>query len=142
MIIKNVIVVLFVLSIGFTSCKKEENTPTTVLNETTDSTAILKYSGLFSSGPYGIVDGDVMIYKTGSRYDLKLTNFNSSNGPDLRVYLSKQMTAGEFIDLGALKSTAGNQVYEITSVVDFIEYKYALIHCRQFNHLFGWAQLQ
>ncbi|MFT3908142.1 MAG: DM13 domain-containing protein [Ferruginibacter sp.] len=83
-----------------------------------------------------------MIYKTGSRYDLKFTNFNSSNGPDLRVYLSKEMMPGAFIDLGALKSTAGSQVYEITSNVDFTEYKYALVHCRQYNHLFGWALLQ
>lgn len=142
MLKKNSFLLFFVLTIVFASCKKEENTPTTILDETIDTTAMLKYSGAFSSGPYGIVSGTAMIYKTGNVYDLKFTNFNSSNGPDLRVYLSKEMIPGEFIDLGALKSTAGNQVYDITGIIDFTEYKYALVHCRQFNHLFGWALLQ
>jgi hypothetical protein len=73
---------------------------------------------------------------------LKFMDFNSSNGPDLRVYLAKEMQPVNFIDLGALKATGGNQVYPFTQSVNFSEYKYALVHCRQFNHLFGWALLQ
>ncbi|HNF43870.1 MAG TPA: DM13 domain-containing protein, partial [Ferruginibacter sp.] len=66
----------------------------------------------------------------------------SSNGPDLRVYLSREMLPVDFIDLGALKATGGNQVYEIPGTPDLSQYKYALVHCRRYNHLFGWALLQ
>ncbi len=138
---KNNTFFLLIFIILFAACKKN-NTPELVLNEMTDSTAMLKYSGIFENGPYGNVSGDAKIFKTGTRYDLKLMNFKGSNGPDLRVYLSKEMNPVNFIDLGALKATGGNQVYEITGMVDFTQYKYALIHCRQFNHLFGWALLQ
>jgi Electron transfer DM13 len=125
----------------FTACKKN-NTPEAVLNEMTDTTAVLKYSGTFSNGPYGSVSGEAKIFKTSTRYDLKLMNFTGSNGPDLRVYLSKEMNPVTFRDLGALKATGGNQIYEIKDTADFTQYKYVLIHCRQYNHLFGWALLK
>lgn len=138
---KNLLFLPLIVVILFTACKKN-NTPEVILNEMTDTTAVLKYSGLFASGPYGTVSGEAKIYKTGTKYALKLMNFSGSNGPDLRVYLSKEMNPVTFIDLGALKATGGNQVYEIAGAVDFTQYKYALIHCRQYNHLFGWALLQ
>ena len=139
---KKMIIPLFVaLIILIFSCKKN-NTPETILNEMTDTTAVLKYSGVFASGPYGTVSGEAEIFKTGTKYELKLMNFSGSNGPDLRVYLAKEMYPVTFIDLGALKATGGSQVYEITSPIDFTQYKYALIHCRQYNHLFGWTLLQ
>ena len=134
-------VFFFVLIVLLASCKKN-NTPENILNEMTDTTAVLKYSGVLANGPHGTVSGEAKIFKTGSKYDLKLMNFNGSNGPDLRVYLSKEMQPVNFIDLGALKATGGNQVYETPDMVNFMEYKYALIHCRSFNHLFGWALLQ
>ena len=131
----------FVLLVLFASCKKN-NTPENILNEMTDTTAVLKYSGVLANGSNGAVSGEAKIFKTGSKYDLKLMNFTASNGPDLRVYLSKEMQPVNFIDLGALKATGGNQVYEIPDMVNFTAYKYALIHCRRYNHLFGWALLQ
>jgi hypothetical protein len=47
-----------------------------------------------------------------------------------------------FIDLGRLQSTSGNQVYTIQGNPDFTQYKYALIHCQRYNHLFGSAELR
>jgi hypothetical protein len=72
---------------------------------------------------------------------LKLTNFSTTNGPDLKVYLSKEIHPLSFIKLGDLKSIGGNQVYDIIGSPDFMQYKYALIHCEQYNHLFGSAEL-
>lgn len=127
--------------VAFSSCKKN-NTPSVVLNEMTDSSAMQIRTGIFNNGPYGAVTGEAMVLLIGSRYELKLMNFSSSNGPDLRVYLSKEMNPVNYIDLGPLKATGGNQVYEIPGMPDLAQYKYALVHCRQFNHLFGWALLQ
>jgi nitrous oxide reductase accessory protein NosL len=136
----NFALVIIVVSL-FTACKKN-NTPEVVLNEMTDTAAVLKYTGLFTNGPFGTVSGEAKIFKTAAGYDLKLMNFSSSNGPDLRVYLSKEADPVNFIDLGALKATGGNQVYAITGMVNFMQYKYVLIHCRQYNHLFGRSLLQ
>jgi len=139
---KKIFTPFFVGLVIFLSACKKNNTPETILNEMTDTTAVLKYSGVFASGPYGTVSGEAKIFKTGTKYELKLMSFSGSNGPDLRVYLAKEMYPVTFIDLGALKATGGNQVYEITGAIDFTQYKYALIHCRRYNHLFGWALLQ
>ena len=123
------------------ACRKN-NTPDLVLNELPDSTAIPQAVGVFNNGPYGTVSGTAKVLLTGTRYELKLMNLSSSNGPDLRVYLSREMLPVNFIDLGALKATGGNQVYEIPGTPDLSQYKYALVHCRRYNHLFGWALLQ
>jgi hypothetical protein len=68
-------------------------------------------------------------------------NFGTTNGPDLKVYLSKAASPQEFISLGDLKSTNGNQVYDIPGTPDFKKYRFVLIHCERFNHLFGSAEL-
>ncbi len=134
---------LTIATIGlfFTSCVKQ-NTPEIILNEMPDSTASPVNNGIFNNGPYGSVSGTAKVFSSATGHELKLMDFRSSNGPDLRVYLSKEMQPVNYIDLGALKSTGGNQVYTIPGNPDFNQYKYALIHCRQFNHLFGWALLQ
>ena len=138
---KNIFLFVIIFTVVFTACKKN-NTPSVILNEMGDSTAIPQRVGTFNNGPYGSVSGEAKINLTGTGYDLKLMNFNSSNGPDLRVYLSKEMNPVTYIDLGPLKATAGNQIYQINGMPDFTQFKYALVHCRQFNHLFGWALLQ
>jgi hypothetical protein len=123
------------------SCKKN-NTPTIALNEMTDTAALLKYSGDFISGPYGTVTGKAEIYKKATAIEVKLAGFNSSNGPALHVFISKEAMPINFIDLGALKSTTGNQVYGVSGMPDFMDYKYISIHCVAYNHLFGSALLQ
>lgn len=137
----NIIVLVAGLLVLLTSCKKN-NTPNIILNEMPDSTAVVQVTGAFNNGPYGNVSGEARVLLTGTKYELKLMNFNSSNGPDLRVYLSREMLPVNFIDLGALKATGGNQVYDIPGAPDLSQYKYALVHCRRYNHLFGWALLQ
>ncbi|WP_276502670.1 DM13 domain-containing protein [Terrimonas pollutisoli] len=124
-----------------TGCKKE-TTSTTPLNETPGTAAMAIDCGSFSNGPYGSVSGKAKIYKPGDNYELALENFSSSNGPDLKVYLSKEKQPVNFVNLGSLKSTSGNQVYPIPSSVNIKDYSFALIHCQQYNHLFGFAQLK
>ena len=127
------------------SCKKEAAlAPTTVLNEMVDtgSSTVLKYSGTFTSGPFGTVTGKAEIYKTDSMYEVKLVDFNTNNGPALHVYISKEAMPINFIDLGALKSIAGNQVYSVTGMPDFTSFTFISIHCVAFNHLFGYAPLK
>lgn len=135
-------VILCALLMAAVSCKKENGASTAELNEMTDTAAVLKYSGNFVSGPYGTVTGKAEIYNKGATFEIKLAGFNSTNGPDLHVFISKEAMPVSFIDLGALKSTTGNQVYAVTGMPDFMDYKYVSIHCVAFNHLFGSALLQ
>lgn len=137
-----IITILSIVSlVYFTACKKE-TTSTTPVNETPVVPALATDSGSFSNGPYGRVSGMAKIYKTGNNYELALENFSTSNGPDLKVYLSKEQQPVNFVNLGSLKSTAGNHLYAIPAPVNVNDYKYALIHCQQYNHLFGFADLK
>jgi hypothetical protein len=121
------------------SCKK---TSEVMLNERVDTASLVKYSGNFMGVGNERVSGQVKIYLQNNKYLLALENFSTTNGPDLKVYLSEKAEPFNFIKLGDLKSTNGNQVYNILENVDFTKYKYALIHCERFNHLYGRAELK
>lgn len=79
---------------------------------------------------------------------LRFVDLDTSNGPDLRVYLS-EVPAGDdwhaygerFVDLGALKGNLGNQNYRIPPGVDIRRYRSAVIWCRRFTVGFGVAPL-
>ena len=137
---KKAILILTACSLFILSCKKN-NTPVIDIDEMVDTTAQVELSGIFMDGPYGSVTGGAKLYKENDTFTLQLLNVTISNGPDLHVYISKEVQPVNFIDLGKLKSTMGNQVYEIPGNPDFAEYKYALVHCKQYNHLFGSAIL-
>ncbi|MGH7794798.1 MAG: DM13 domain-containing protein [Candidatus Binatia bacterium] len=80
---------------------------------------------------------------------LRLTGFETSNGPDVHVYL----TAGEvekgndaikgagFIDLGSMKGNKGDQNYDIPADVDLTKFKNVTIWCARFGVNFGQASL-
>lgn len=135
--------ILFIfIVVGIISCKKEDLAGTNTLNQTVDTTAVLQYKGDFVNGPWGAVTGSAAIYKQHDKLILKLNNFNTSNGPDLHVYISKEIMPVTFFNLGKIKSTNGNQVYEILGTPNFKDYKYINIHCVAYNHLFGWAEIK
>ncbi|MFD1257682.1 DM13 domain-containing protein [Mucilaginibacter terrae] len=129
------------LAVSFTGCKKE-TTPMVALNEKVDVTISKPEtsSSSFRNGAYGSVTGTARVYETNGKYQLALENFTSSNGPDLKVYISKEQQPVNFVNLGSLKSTAGNQLYDIPVSINVKEYTYALIYCQQYSHLFGYTQ--
>ncbi|MBD0352118.1 MAG: DM13 domain-containing protein [Flavisolibacter sp.] len=133
--------VAFLLTLVVIACSKNSNTmlppPSPI-----DTTAQVQQAGVFSSGPYGTVTGRVEVYQQNDAYVLALKNFTTSAGPDLHVYLSQEVQPIHFIDLGKLRQNSGDQLYTINGKPDFTQYKYALIHCQQFNHLFGSAPLK
>lgn len=138
---KQLLIVLLLTITFFSSCIKQR-TPDVALNEVVDTTAKQKYTGAFVNGPWGRVSGKAIISQAyNGQYSLILDSVTISNGPDLYVYLSKEVQPVNFISLGKLKATMGTQVYAINGMPDFAEYKYALIHCQQYNHLFGSALL-
>jgi hypothetical protein len=133
------VLIAFTAFLLFLSCSK---TSTERLDEMVSADGVLKFSGSFRGVGSEKVTGEAKIFLTNSKYMLKLQSFNTTNGPDLKVYLSKASTPQSFISLGNLKSTNGNQVYEIPGTPDFSQYRFVLIHCERFNHLFGSAEMK
>ncbi|MBS1599450.1 MAG: DM13 domain-containing protein [Bacteroidetes bacterium] len=134
-----------IISILLIACSKSNYSPTTVINEIPDTvSSSVVYNSEFVSGPFGHVTGIVKIYNDSvtKKLSVALKDFNTSNGPDLHVYLSQESEPIHFIELGKLKSTQGNQVYDVPGNPDFTLYKYVLIHCQEFNHVFGIALLE
>lgn len=71
------------------------------------------------------------------------SDFNSSNGPGLEVYLSKNnMVNAQSRSLGRLKSTAGTQSYDVPTGIELDTFDWVIIHCVPFNVTFGFAELQ
>ena len=105
---------------------------------------LVSYAGNFIGVGDGIHDAQGDAYtiplEDGSNV-LRLENFESTNGPDLYVYLSTDDRASEFINLGELKANKGNQNYEIPTNADLEKYNKVLIWCKAFGVLFGSAEL-
>ncbi len=140
---KKIITILSILGLLFTACNKNAGSSTNAINERVDTAAMIAKNtapGMFISNGQN-VNGLAKVYSKDGKFTLALENFSTNNGPDLHVYLSKEIQPVNFIDLGKLKATSGNQIYEITGTPDFLQFKYALIHCQQYNHLFGSAEL-
>ncbi len=122
-------------------CTKHSALPESPANRLDTATATVVVKGNFSNGPYGTVSGRVTIYSNGNNLAVGLENFSSSAGPDLKVYLSREKDPVRFVNLGSLRSLSGNQAYDCPPGTDTSEYKYVLIYCQQYKHLFGSATL-
>jgi hypothetical protein len=106
-------------------------------------------SGRFHSNAHE-TNGLATIYRLpDGRRVLRLTEFGTSNGPDVRVYL---VAAGDvqdeaaakragFADLGALKGNIGEQNCDVPADLDLSRYRAVSIWCRRFSVNFGAAPL-
>jgi hypothetical protein len=95
------------------------------------------------------VTGGATVYELedGTR-TLRLEPFESTNGPDLYVYLTAADHAdddpaldADHVDLGELRGNIGNQNYAIPDDVDLAAYDTVVIWCRRFSSSFGAADL-
>ena len=85
----------------------------------------------------------------GSRF-LRLEDLSTSDGPDLHVWLSDATAGGswfkydddQYLKLGKLKATHGNQNYRIPADADLSVFRSAVIWCDKFNVAFGAAPLE
>lgn len=125
------------------SCSPEDMTPTTPVANNPDLTgAVLLKQGSFVGIGGHTVSGKATIYKLDNKIYIVLDPYESQNGPDLKVYLSKNETASEYINVGKLMSTMGKQTYEVPSNTDISQYPYIHIWCEAFSVEFARAMLQ
>ncbi|HEY4502704.1 MAG TPA: DM13 domain-containing protein [Candidatus Paceibacterota bacterium] len=113
-----------------------EKTATEILDET-------------SQGPFPIhattghpAEGYVRIIKSIEETILRFESYKTINGPDLHIYLAKDLDAKEYIDLGPIRGTEGNINYAIPGNITVSEYAYVLVWCEPFSVLFNYAELK
>ena len=82
-------------------------------------------------------------------YLLRLSDFQVTNGPDLKVWLvtadnptaSRDVSASEWLSLGPLKGNIGDQIYPIPKDAEIDRYRSVVIWCERFSVLFSPAPL-
>ncbi len=94
--------------------------------------------------------GSATVYQLGdgSRV-LRFTNFMTSNGPDVHVYMvastdaidSAGVLRAGFIDLGSIKANIGDQNYRLSQDIDLSKYRAVSVWCKRFSVNFGAAPL-
>lgn len=86
--------------------------------------------------------GTVRIIETDEGPVIRYENFETINGPQLNLYLAKDLDANEYIDLGPVRGTSGNINYVVPEDVNLSEYRYVMYWCVPFSILFNYADLQ
>lgn len=114
-----------------------------------ESSAQILESGPFHSGTHP-TEGTATIYRieNGSRV-LRFTNFKTSNGPDVHIYMVASEDARDdasvqnsaFVDLGLIKGNIGDQNYILDSSLDLAKYRTVSVWCKRFSKNFGAAPL-
>lgn len=105
----------------------------------------------FRSWGSNSLEGDWRISERGGKkYIQLLDNFDAKEGPDVKIFLSKQEQAsitGDNASKGAvfisLVSTfEGSSEYEIPSDLDVRKFKTLVFHCEAYSKLWGSSQIQ
>ncbi len=158
-----VIVVVGVLAIGlvlfepwafFTNSTVNEAAPTATATATDESSPTPAGPTELASGEF--VDQEhetsgtatVIELPDGSR-TLRLEGFETTNGPDLHVWLSEKTAGGNWFkygggrkaQLGELKANRGNHNYAIPAGVELDGLRSVVIWCKRFHVAFGSAPL-
>jgi Electron transfer DM13 len=106
-------------------------------------------TGQFHSGAHETKGTATVFQLADGKKTLRLTNFETSNGPDVHVYLvaagdakdSETVTRAGFIDVASLKGNIGDQNYDLPANVDLAKYRAVTIWCKRFSVNFGTAPL-
>jgi hypothetical protein len=135
----------------FTSVQVNESFPTTTpaAGQGTMSQPVLLVKGNFHNGAHD-TKGVASIYELpGGKRVLRFSEFETSNGPDVNVYLvaapdatdSDTVTNAGFVSLGSIKGTKGDQNYDLPADLDLGKYRAVTIWCKRFSVNFGTAPL-
>jgi hypothetical protein len=110
------------------------------------------YTGVLAGRAHP-TSGRASIYQTADgKRALRLTDFTTSNGPDVHVLLvpssdeklKQDFVKGELasVELGQLKANLGDQNYDVPDSADLSKYDAVVIYCVRFNVVFGVAKLE
>lgn len=150
------IVVLLVLLAGWYLFRPEKLFINKQVNEaapfTANNAAQPVYTGLLS-GKLHETSGRATVYRDpDGTMTLRLSDFHTSNGPDVHVVLvasgdpglqsSTPGTALASLEVGPLKGNQGDQDYKLPAHADLTRYNTVAIYCERFRAVFGTANLE
>ena len=109
-------------------------------------------TGTFISHEHCTTGTAKVIRKADGARVLRLEGLDTSNGPDLHVWLTdapviegdegwRVFDDGDYVDLGVLKGNKGSQNYPIPDDVDLADLTSVSIWCERFSDSFGAAEL-
>ena len=106
-------------------------------------------TGQFHSGAHETKGTATVLQLADGKKTLRLSDFATSNGPDVHVYLvaasdakdNDSVTKAGFVDLGSLKGNIGDQNYDLPAGADLAKYRSVTIWCKRFSVNFGTAPL-
>ena len=129
----------------------DEALPTAVASSVPSPLATTRVlaTGRLHSGEHHTVGTATVLLLADGRRVLRLTDFRTSNGPDVHVWLSAAAGSASdgtvrhaaHVDLGGLKGNVGNQNYAIPRDADLAGVRSVVIWCRRFHVTFGAAAL-
>ncbi|MCS5718124.1 DM13 domain-containing protein [Herbiconiux sp. CPCC 205763] len=126
--------------------------PDSVPDQVPEPVPVVLASGSFVSQEHATTGTATIIGNPDGTRVLAIENLDTTNGPDVHVWLSAAdavegldgwFLAGgtAYVDLGVIKGNQGNQVYDIPAEVDLTAYRSVSLWCVQFSVGFGAAQL-
>lgn len=105
-------------------------------------------TGEFISYEHATTGTATIVAVSGDERYIRIENLDTSDGPDLHVYLSPlEHTAGMHafgdaaVELGQLKGNLGNQNYLVPATLNLADYRSVVIWCTRFAVAFGAAPL-
>jgi hypothetical protein len=109
-------------------------------------------TGTFHGKVHSTLGRATIYQEEGGKRILRLTDFKTSNGPDVHVILIAAKDADddanflksgtERVELGKLKGNEGDQNYDIPSGTDLNKFQTVSIYCERFDANFGAAPLE
>jgi len=81
-------------------------------------------------------DGKIVLY---------FSELNATNGPDLYVYLSREVSPKTStqvmngIEVSKLKANTGSSTYDLPAGTDYTQFKSVVVFCKSFSAIFGYA---
>ena len=120
----------------------------TAVPPTTVPAPAVPAGGAFTGLDHGTTGTVVLLEdRAGARY-VRLEDLDTSNGPDLFVYLSTNAPDGpegqfddDIVDLGRLQGNVGSSNDEVPAGTDLTRYASVVIWCNRFDSAFGAAPL-
>ncbi|WP_281903741.1 DM13 domain-containing protein [Phytohabitans aurantiacus] len=126
--------------------------PTTAAPATVSGPVVVR-QGAFISHEHETSGTARVVRQPDGSHRLELVDLDTSNGPDLRVWLSDQPVRegvrgwrvfddGDWVELGKLKGNKGDQAYAIPASTDLDQLGSVSIWCKRFSVSFGAATLR
>ncbi len=126
--------------------KESASLPTTVSEEmdkdsSRENSLVITKTGEFEGLAGHKAEGIAKIIQANDMTFLRFENFEVTNGPDLRVYITPEGDVHQGIQLEKLKGSKGDQNYLLENI-DLGVYDTVVIYCQPFGVYFGQASLE